>query len=260
MPSPDPVAASVPGRHCASVTSLSSMSDERPARNSLMWTLTALGMVVAFLLLGRWQLSRVYRPVDGYSAEPAAVPFADLIPSNGAAPATADSRQVSLTGHYVADRQAVVPGHTLSGQAVSWVVTPLRTHDGTEVLVVRGWLGPGSQALAVPPAGSVVVTARIEPGTVLPSGVVGAAGVSTRGLSGYLIRTAQAPPDPLSLQPVPAAPPHTRAAAEFHLQNAIYVVQWFLLAVIAVVAWWRFLRASREWRAEEARAPLEPVA
>ncbi|HEY0871711.1 MAG TPA: hypothetical protein VGD55_15030, partial [Acidothermaceae bacterium] len=75
--------------------------------------------------------------------------------------------------------------------------------------------------------------------------------------AGYLIRTAQSPPDPLSLQPVPAAPPHDHAAKEFHLQNAIYVVQWFLLAIIVVVTWWRFLRASREPHAAD--RPLEPA-
>jgi cytochrome oxidase assembly protein ShyY1 len=74
------------------------------------------------------------------------------------------------------------------------------------------------------------------------------------------MRTAQAPPDPLSLQPIPAAPPHDNAPAEFHLQNAIYVVQWFLLALIVPVAWWRFLRSTRESRTTDDTRPLEPVA
>jgi cytochrome oxidase assembly protein ShyY1 len=74
-----------------------------------------------------------------------------------------------------------------------------------------------------------------------------------------LIRTAQSPPDPLSLQPVPAAPPDDHAPNEFHLQNAIYVVQWFLLAIIAVVTWWRFLRASRQPHPAGDQQPLEPA-
>jgi cytochrome oxidase assembly protein ShyY1 len=230
------------------------MPDERSARSPLMLTVTALFLVVAFVLLGRWQMSRVYRPVDGYSAEPAAVPFATLVPSGSAAPAAAISRQVSLTGHFFATGQVVVPGHTLSGQPVSWVVTPLVTADGTEVPVVRGWVGANNDALTTPPAGVVAVTARLEPGAVLP------AGTAPHAWAGFVIRTAQAPPDPLSLQPVPAAPPHVTAPAQFHLQNAIYVVQWFLLAVIAVVMWWRFLRASREWDTAEHKRALEPAA
>lgn len=236
------------------------MPDERSARSPLMLTVTALFLVVAFLLLGRWQLSRVDRPVDGYSAEPAAVPFASLVPSGGAVPAGVLSRQVSLRGHFVATGQVVVPGHTLSGQAVSWVVTPLVMADGTEVPVVRGWVGANDHTLAVPPAGVVAVTARLESGAVLPAATAAASGATNHLWSGFVIRTAQAPPDPLSLQPVPAAPPHIAAPAEFHLQNAIYVVQWFLLAVIAVIAWWRFLRANRQWDAAENKRALEPAA
>jgi cytochrome oxidase assembly protein ShyY1 len=229
------------------------MPDERSPRSPLTLTITALFLVVAFVLLGRWQLSRVYRSVDGYSAEPAAVPFATLVPAGAAVPTAAISRQVSLSGHFLATGQVVVPGHTLGGQAVSWVVTPLVTSDGTEVPVVRGWVAANDSALTTPPAGVVTVTARLEPGAVLPAG-------TTHAWSGYVIRTAQAPPDPLSLQPVPASPPHVTAPAQFHLQNAIYVVQWFLLAVIAIIMWWRFLRANREWEMAEHKRALEPAA
>src|SRR5664279_5861088 len=103
------------------------MPDERSPRSPLMLTVTALFLVVAFVLLGRWQLSRVYRPVDGYSAEPAAVPFTTLVPPGAAVPTAAISRQVSLSGRFLATGQVVVPGHRLGGQAVSWVVTPLVT-------------------------------------------------------------------------------------------------------------------------------------
>ncbi len=77
--------------------------------------------------------------------------------------------------------------------------------------------------------------------------------------AGYLIRTAQSPPDPLSLQPVPSAPPHVHAPKQFHLQNAIYVVQWYLLAIIAVVTWWRFLRARRQLHPTDDQRPLAPA-
>jgi cytochrome oxidase assembly protein ShyY1 len=248
----------------------------RSAVNSVMWTLVALLLVVAFILLGRWQLHRTYRPVDGYSAEPAAIPLQTLISTGTSIPAAAVSRQVTVAGHYVAAGQVTVPGHSLSGQAVSWVVTPLVTSGGAQVLVVRGWIGADSTALATPPTTPVSVTGRVEIGAVLnirtvpnsgavsPSGPVpnigtNAASGSNALPAGYLIRTAQSPPDPLSLQPVPAAPPHVHAPKEFHLQNAIYVVQWFLLAIIAVVTWWRFQRASRQPHTADDQRPLEPA-
>jgi surfeit locus 1 family protein len=234
------------------------MRTRQSAVNSALWTFVALLLVIAFVLLGRWQLHRTYRPVDGYAAEPAAIPLESLVSAGAAIPAAAIARQVTVSGNYVAAGQEIVPGHSLSGQAVSWVVTPLVVADQGEVLVVRGWIGAGGTALATPPTLPVSVTGRIEIGNVLnirtppdsgSSQTVPTIGTDTPRSSvlpaGFLIRTAQSPPDPLSLQPVPAAPPDDHAPKEFHLQNAIYVVQWFLLAIIAVVTWWRFLQASR---------------
>jgi cytochrome oxidase assembly protein ShyY1 len=234
------------------------MRATRSAMNSALWSLIALLLVAAFVLLGRWQWHRTYRSVDGYSAEPAAVPLPALISPSGAIPAAAVARQVTVSGSYVAARQEIVPGHSLSGQAVSWVVTPLVMADKSDVLVVRGWVGPGGVALATPPAPTVSVTGRIELGKVSNGGTDSQLG-PTALQGGYLIRTAQSPPDPLSLQPVPSAPPRDHAAKEFHLQNAIYVVQWWLLAIIAIVTWWRFVRASRELHGADDQRPLEPA-
>jgi cytochrome oxidase assembly protein ShyY1 len=249
------------------------MRTRQSAVNSALWTVVALLLVIAFILLGRWQWHRTYRSVDGYSAEPAAISLKTLVPAGAAIPADAVARQVTVTGNYVAAGQEIEPGHSLSGQTVSWVVTPLVMADRTEVLVVRGWIAANGTALATPPTAPVSVTGRIEVGDVLKSGTsseteaaqnVPTIGTNTPAWSsalpaGYLIRTAQSPPDPLSLQPVPAAPPHDHAPQEFHLQNAIYVVQWFLLAIIAVVTWWRFLRASRHAHPANDQRPLEPA-
>src|SRR5664279_3836244 len=89
-----------PGRRSSKLTNLTRMSAEQSRSRLLTWTFTALALVVAFVLLGRWQIDRTYRPVDGYSAEPAAVPFAALLGAGGTVPAAAVSRQVTLTGHY----------------------------------------------------------------------------------------------------------------------------------------------------------------
>ena len=78
--------------------------------------------------------------------------------------------------------------------------------------------------------------------------------------SGYLIRTAQSPPDPLSLQPAPADPPLVNVPVEFHLQNAIYVSQWFILAGVIALSWWRLVRAGRHPDNADTMPPMEPVA
>ena len=73
----------------------------RSAVNSALWTVAALLLVIAFILLGRWQWQRTYRPVDGYSAEPAAIPLETLIPAGNAVPAADLARQVTVSGNYV---------------------------------------------------------------------------------------------------------------------------------------------------------------
>ncbi len=148
------------------------------------------------------------------------------------------ARQVLATGSYDAAAQRLEPGHRLDGQAVDWVVTPLVLADSTRLLVVRGWVTGSGQSLAEPPGGQVSVTGRIEQGT--PGS--GATAGSLR--DGYLVRTAQSPPDPLSLQPVPVPPPRNEAPDELHVQNAIYVVQWWFFAAIMLVSWWRLIRAG----------------
>lgn len=230
------------------------MRTRQSAVNLALSTVVVLLLIVAFVLLGRWQWQRTYRPVDGYSAEPAAVSLDTLVPGGVAIPTTAVARQVTVTGSYLNTGQEIVPGHSLSGQAVSWVVTPLVMADKLEVLVVRGWVGATGDALAAPPTSAVSVTGRIEIGGVLTGGTIPTERSALP--SGYLIRTAQSPPDPLSLQPVPAAPPDDHAPQEFHLQNAIYVVQWYLLAIIAVATWWRFLRARRRPHPADDQRPL----
>jgi hypothetical protein len=208
-------------------------------------TVTALVVVVACALLGTWQLARVNRPVDGYSAEPTTVPLDQLVPSGAAVPAADVARQVTVTGSDDAVAQRVETGHQLDGQAVGWVVTPLVLADSTRVLVVRGWVTDAGQSLAQPPGGTVSVTGRLEQGSL--GG--GAGGAPLR--SGYLVRTAQSPPDPLSLQPVPMPPPASQAPDELHVQNAIYVAQWWLFAVIMVFFWWRLFRDNRTAPSED---------
>lgn len=201
-------------------------------------TVTALLAVVACALLGAWQLGRVHRPVDGYSAEPTTVPLDRLVPAGSAVPDADVARQVLVTGTYDGGAQRLLPGHQLDGQAVDWVVTPLVLTDATRVLVVRGWVTVGGQALALAPDGPVSVTGRLEQGTVGGSPGAGPA------RAGYLVRTAQSPPDPLSLQPVPVPPPSNQAPDELHVQNVLYVVQWWFFAAIVLFSWWRLVRGT----------------
>jgi hypothetical protein len=214
-------------------------------RSRITITLSALAVIAACLLLGAWQFGRVYRPVDGYSSEPVAVPLDQLVPAGTAVPRGDVARQVTVSGSYDARGQYLDPGHALGGQVVSWVVTPLLMSDSTRVLVVRGWVSGPDASLALPPEGPVTLTGRVQQGSIAASGD------EAGQRSGYLVRTAQSPPDPLSLQPVPSPPPDNGAPAEFHFQNAIYVVQWWFFAVLVAVSWWRLVHADDRRQRDE---------
>lgn len=207
-------------------------------------TLLAAVFVVLFGWLGDWQLGRTYRASGGYVQEPAASPLDTLDPRGSVLATGLVGRQATASGQYDAAHQVLVPGKTLDGTPVSWVVTPLRLSDGSTVEVVRGWAAHDEAGLTAPPAGPVQVVGRLEPADpTIPT--------TASDHSGYLVRTAQTPPDPLSLQPVPSKPVQTTSGAkEFHLQNAVYTVQWWVFAVLVVVFWWRLLRDERRDRTE----------
>lgn len=207
-------------------------------------TLLAAVFVVLFGWLGDWQLGRTYRASGGYVQEPAAGSLDTLDPRGSALAGSVVGRLATVSGQYDAAHQVLVPGKSLDGSPVSWVVTPLRLSDGSAIEVVRGWAAHDEAGLTAPPSGPVQVVGRLQP--VDPTITTTA---SDR--AGYLVRTAQTPPDPLSLQPVPSRPLQTTSGAkEFHLQNAVYTVQWWVFAVLVVVFWWRLLRDERRDRSE----------
>jgi cytochrome oxidase assembly protein ShyY1 len=221
-------------------------------------TCIAVVLVIACALLGRWQYGRSYRPVDGYSQEPAAVSLDSVdSPAHPLAAAVTD-RQVLLSGRYDAGQQRLIAGHILDGTPVLWVVTPLSLSDGSEIEVVRGWMSSADPELEAPPESRVDVTGRILPLQPSPPGAATAAPgyaiaidasllhqLPNATRDGYVVRTAQTPPDPLSLQPVPSqAPRAPQGAKQFHLLSAFYTVQWWLFAVLILVAWQRLFTAE----------------
>lgn len=241
----------------------------------LALTVVAVLLLVAFVLLGRWQWHRTFRAPDGWTDEPAAVALTNLDPTGAPLPSRVIARQVLAVGTYEGSHQLLVAGQQLSGQSVYWVLTPLRLSDGSVVEVVRGWVTDPHDPLAAAPSGQVQVTGRLRPNDPpsstgnLPAGQVGAvnAKVLAADLSGpmhdgYLIRTAQIPPDPLSLQPVPtpAPPPSGPPPQQFHLQNFLYTLQWNILAIAVLVMWWRLLRDDARIRSQQPTpSPSDPA-
>ncbi len=220
-----------------------------------------LAVVVAVLAvlcvrLGLWQLHRgeerrATNVVTERNLDAAAAPSAEVM-SAGDAPAAGDLwRRVQVTGTYDEQQQVSVKYQTRDGEPGVDVVTPLRTSDGTAVLVDRGWLGTGNTPdvgqLPPPPGGTVTVTGWLRAdstadldATTPDGGQVRA--VSSEGFSavlpypvagGYLDLLEQAPPAADGL--AAPVPPDLGQGPHF-----FYGLQWFFFGGLAVFGWFYF--------------------
>jgi cytochrome oxidase assembly protein ShyY1 len=226
--------------------------------------LAGLAVLLAGVMvrLGIWQLHRyeersaINARIDaGRTAQPQALPEVVPAPDGGPGtvgrPAAADAAwtRVAVTGEYDLTNEILARGRTLDGAVGFEVVTPLVLPDGSAVLVDRGWLPspPGGARVTpdVPPAptGPVTVVGRVHPpesrsGAVTRTGGrfdvrrIAPAHLATHLpyplFDVYLNLDSQDPPAAPGLAAI--TPPHENA-----LQNAAYVVQWWLFAALTLV-------------------------
>ncbi len=224
-------------------------------------TLLGLGLVVAFALLGFWQLSRA-QTFLGHADDPAPVDLTTLSAPTGALSGDAAGRRVTATGTYDAAHGFLVPDRAADGGRGSgfWVVGLLRLPDGSGVCVLRGWTAAADSAPATP-VGTVTVDGRLAPseapdggrppGTLLPAGQLAAVSpvdlldtVTYPVHDGYVVASGQQPADPPGLTPVHADPPGA-AVPGFFLQHVGYVGLWWLFALFVVAFWVRMVRDER---------------
>lgn len=229
----------------------------------------ALVLAIVFVQLGQWQLRRL----DERRANNEAVRQAETSPVvdwqqyfTDPLDESDEWHRVRITGHYLSDQYVV--RFRSNGDARGYeVVTPIRTEDGTVVLVNRGFGEvPSGQQMptTAPPApdGQVTVVGLVrldESGgsgaevpqdsqvRVVNSTAIGA-DLGTPVASGWIQLAESTPPqDGL----VPAALPELTEGP--HLS---YAVQWFAFTVIGVVGVGFFvrsdLRARRRQRARSA--------
>jgi cytochrome oxidase assembly protein ShyY1 len=229
--------------------------------------LAFIALVVGFAaacytLLAPWQFGREKQreaqeqAIATADATPA-VPLAELVPPGSAVTPELEWRQVTVTGTYLAEAEALVRLRTLDSKAAVEVLTPMRLDDGRVVAVDRG-LAPLTDSGAVPaypaaPGGTVTVTARLRADQRDPSDrpVVRGAGApqlygadsavlgATAGLD-LVAGILQLPADqPGVLAPAPVGPTVADAAP---FTNFSYALQWLTFGLIALVALGYFIR------------------
>ncbi|HEX4817494.1 MAG TPA: SURF1 family protein [Nonomuraea sp.] len=240
--------------------------------------LLTVGVLIAFILLGRWQLG-VFQDSGKprAAADPGPVAVAALAPVGAQLAGESVGRRVTAEGVYEAGRQLLVvdrrpdvdaPGGKASQDDGYWVLTPLRLDDGTLVPVVRGWTAGGDDpAVAGVPQGRVSVSGRLRPqqGTdsvqrrtgTLPAGQVQT--VSTGELinlwTGEKVRTGYvvAEPPSGSLAQVRVPPPAVEGALTW--RNLAYAANWWIFAGFAVFMWFHFVRDAVRSDRDRDRSP-----
>jgi cytochrome oxidase assembly protein ShyY1 len=251
----------------------------RPSWLGALALALAAGVVMVFL--GIWQLHRyeqrtaINDRIDAADSAPAA-PLTSVLAapgspgSAGLAPgADLAWAKVSATGRYDPTHEIQARGRTVNGDVGFEIVTPLVLADGTAVLVDRGWIPAVGDALAAPqvppaPTGQVTVVGKVHRSESRPTVVIHRDGrLDTRRIS--VPRLAREMPYPvygayvLLTEQTPAADPAFVRIPIDHenaWQNGGYAIQWWLFAVLPLVAYgWQARKQATGERPATVRRP-----
>jgi cytochrome oxidase assembly protein ShyY1 len=213
-------------------------------------------LVVTMVNLGFWQLRRLDEKrdrnalIEARMDEPV-VPVEDLLAPGDDGVGDARFREVTATGTYDDDATVVVRNRSQDGVAGAWLVTPLALADGTQVGVLRGFVGldaDGAAVEAAAPDGEVTVEGLVvDPGSfdgTAPKDLAGLLGEDGM-LPGLVLAESSTPPEPAgspaddaTAESLLAVPPPELSEGP-HLG---YAVQWFIFSTIAVVGYPLVLR------------------
>lgn len=221
------------------------------------------------IFMGTWQLGRFEdRAATQKEAERAPTaaelkptPLGELLPVDK----ETSGRTATATGRY--GEQFLVPGRELEGERGSYVLTLLKTDDGSgkTLPVVRGWLPEGAAAPAAP-TGPVAVEGALQASeTVGKDGVHSAGGLPPGQLA--MISAASLVnlvPDDVhdawitlstgdaGLRAVPATLPEGSGLDLKAFQNLGYSGEWFAGVAFILFMWFRFFRRDVELMKDQA--------
>ena len=232
------------------------------SRRWLLFALIVVLLVYATWWLGEWQFHRLAdrkasNAIVRTNLALAPAPVAQVLSPGAQVPDTSEWRQVEATGTYDAADTVIVRYRTRDGQSGIEVVVPLRTADGTSLLVDRGWMqsdnqGTGPSDVPAPPSGPVDVVGWVRADATgdatsvqddstraISSSAIGAA-LHQRVYGGFVeLRTEDGKG---STDLLPVEMPELDNGPHF-----FYGLQWWFFGVLAVVGF--FYLAYDEWRA-----------
>ncbi|MGZ4438369.1 MAG: SURF1 family cytochrome oxidase biogenesis protein [Nocardioidaceae bacterium] len=237
-------------------------------RRWLLFAVAVAAAAYACYLLGQWQFHRLHdRKIENATIErnerATPVPI-EKVAAVGRPVATTDEwRRVTATGTYLQDRTVIIRYQTRDGGSGVDVVTPLRTANGTSVLVDRGWMSSGNTGArphvpAAPQApvtvtgwlrvnadgGSATVTDRSA--RAISSAQIGPT-VGTPVYGGFVDAQRESPAPATKL--VPAELPDLSNGPHF-----FYGLQWWFFGVLAVFGFFYLAYDERRKTAQSERS------
>jgi cytochrome oxidase assembly protein ShyY1 len=242
------------------------------SRRWLGYLALAVVFAVACAGLAAWQLARrdearaeIARVEANWDSTPR--PIGEVLPTLTAFTIADKWMPVAVSGRYLTDKQLLVRGRPLDGNAGFEVLVPLQLSDGSVFIVDRGWLPTGNtkdapDTIPTAPAGIVSVVVRLKAGepTVLgrsaPAGQIAtvnlpdvASRVGMPTYTGAYGLMASEDPAP-GTRPTPAAKPIADEGP--HLS---YAFQWVAFAIMGFVGLGWAIR--QEFRIRNADDPDE---
>lgn len=223
-----------------------------------------------FLALGTWQVERrawkldLIARVDQRVHAPATdAPARSERPTVNAA--NDEYRHVRLRGTFLHDKEALVQASTRLG-AGFWVLTPLRTTDGSVVLVNRGFVPPEARErtarTAPEPQGDTTVAGLLRlsesKGGFLRTNDPTAdrwfsrdvqAIAAARGLADVAPYFVDAEAGPATAQAAPTWPAGGLTVIAFPNSHLVYALTWYGLALMVLGAAWFVWRDDRRRQA-----------
>ena len=228
--------------------------------------LVALFVFAGFVALGTWQLQRrtwklalIDRIELRVNAAPVAPPGAARWPALNAA--SDEYRRVRVEGRFLDEAPVLVQAVTELG-AGFWVLAPLRSADGSLVVVNRGFVPPEGRKRLAAPAGPASVTGLLrisEPGGGFLRRNDPAAGrwysrdvaaiAAARGWRGVAPYFVDADAD-AAPRVGPDAPVGGLTVLTFNNPHAVYALTWYTLALMTAAAAWTLWRGERVGRSD----------
>lgn len=170
-------------------------------------------------------------------------------------------RTVGVTGRYLPSVQTYLDDQRRHGHQGFFVLTPLATGDGV-LLVARGFVSADAEGhrpahVAAPPSGTVHLTGRLQTASTSGDrlGALGRGEITTvnpasqarrlgRPVAQAYVNLDARQPGAAGLQTLPDPPTSNPTGGASEWQLLSYVVQWWVFALLALLAPFAFCRAE----------------